>query len=410
MTKKISFLLLCVFALCQCTEKKTVVDQQPLTFSGGNAVYKGTLPCADCAGIEATLTLKPDGSYVYARRYLQREGARFSSAGKYSIDRDILSLEEDSGLVSFSVAEDTLTLLGSDKRPSDGELAPYYRLKRERTFHYAGSYKAYSEKADSCAQTLTIVPEGEDYHVEFSISKGSGQERQLFSGTARLADNRLYFDIGDDTQTKTPMYIAPSHDNLGVEVGSQKPGEGGQMRPACDGLSLTGEYLKNTIAAGRLGVFTSTTTIAEVLQALPLAQIEKKVGRGEFKDDLYDDYQIYTRDNRHLLTLTPKETGSVQQKIDRVLVKSPFFATAKGIHCGSTYHDIKKAYTITRVEPTREHIVLVVDEIQASFTIPKTVLRKGWWNARTKTVDQSKIPDDAQVESFILWWNRSSVQ
>lgn len=88
-----------------------------------------------------------------------------------------------------------------------------------------------------------------------------------------------------------------------------------------------------------------------------------------------------------------------------MLIKSPFFKTDKGIHTNSTYRDVKNAYSITRIEPTREHIVLVIDEINAEFLITKTELEEGLWNSKTNTVNPHKIPDDAQIENFILWWN-----
>ena len=36
-------------------------------------VYKGTLPAADCPGIETTLTLAPDGSYALHLKYIDRD-------------------------------------------------------------------------------------------------------------------------------------------------------------------------------------------------------------------------------------------------------------------------------------------------------------------------------------------------
>ncbi len=202
------------------------------------------------------------------------------------------------------------------------------------------------------------------------------------------------------------MYIVPSHDNLGVEVFSKKFDERFKMMLYCSGgASLAGEYLKKTVTAHSAGVFNDQMTIAEALQIIPNAQITKKNGKGEFAEDTYDDYEIYNRNNQHLLTLTPKLTGNTDQKINRVLVVSPFFKTNKEISTKSTYKDIKNAYKISKIEPTRTHIVLIVDEINASFSIPKTSLKKGWWNEKTKSVNTDKIPNNTVIEDFILWWN-----
>lgn len=94
--KKLSYLfILPAFILlsCQKEEKKTVEiteeitktieierddtikNQIPIGDTSQNALdwngtYKGTLPCADCEGIETELTLNLDGNYLYKATYL----------------------------------------------------------------------------------------------------------------------------------------------------------------------------------------------------------------------------------------------------------------------------------------------------------------------------------------------------
>jgi uncharacterized lipoprotein NlpE involved in copper resistance len=38
-----------------------------------SGVYQGMLPCADCMGIETTLTLRPDGTFTLRRQYQKDE-------------------------------------------------------------------------------------------------------------------------------------------------------------------------------------------------------------------------------------------------------------------------------------------------------------------------------------------------
>jgi uncharacterized lipoprotein NlpE involved in copper resistance len=47
--------------------RSIVSETTPSNFSG---VYRGTLPCADCEGIETELTLSTDKTYSIARKYL----------------------------------------------------------------------------------------------------------------------------------------------------------------------------------------------------------------------------------------------------------------------------------------------------------------------------------------------------
>ena len=50
------------------------------------ATYTGVLPCADCAGIVHTLTLRPDGLYFLRQTYLGKPGSAFSQAGGWQLN------------------------------------------------------------------------------------------------------------------------------------------------------------------------------------------------------------------------------------------------------------------------------------------------------------------------------------
>ena len=49
--------------------------------------YRGVLPCADCPGIETTVTLRADGTYSATSRYLERDVAR-TGEGRFSWSND----------------------------------------------------------------------------------------------------------------------------------------------------------------------------------------------------------------------------------------------------------------------------------------------------------------------------------
>jgi len=50
------------------------------------AGYAGVLPCADCAGIAVTLTLREDGLYRLRRTYLGKPGAPFNEIGRWAAE------------------------------------------------------------------------------------------------------------------------------------------------------------------------------------------------------------------------------------------------------------------------------------------------------------------------------------
>ncbi len=397
-----------IFNACNTIKNKDSVindcsDQDASNYEG---VYKGTYPCADCSGIQVNLALNSDNTFVYKVIYLDEEDGRFVHKGKYTVKESILTIQEDSKPVHFLVGENTLTLLGHGLKPNTGELTDYYKLKKQGNFDYEGKYETFNEENGGYTQTLSIKREGKNYKVVFSASIVKNKENCIFSGVGSIKNDTIRVNLSKEKNNEILMYIAPSHDNLGVEVFTKNLEERFAIMSYCGGgASLAGKYMKNTITANSIGVFNNHNTIAEVLQTLPNTQIKKRTGHGEFFENVYDDYEIYNHDNQLLFTLTPKETGYIDQKINRVLVDSPFFKTGKGIHKNSTYKNIKAAYKINKIESTRDHIVLIVDELNANFSISKNKLKQNWWNNEKKKVNETKIPLNTQIDSFVLWWN-----
>ncbi len=280
----------------------------------------------------------------------------------------------------------------------------------QETFSYKGTYESLpaNHYLEGYKQSLTIKKqENNKYEIEFWGSKVNGVRGCSFIGEGVVKNDTLWVDVSlEDEGREILMTITPNHDQLGVDVFTKNYDERFRLMLFCNGGgSLAGEYVKNSITKNSIGTFTAENTIADVLQNMPLEQIKKKKGKGEFAEDIYDDYEIYSRNGQHLFTVTPKDTGNINQKINRVLISHPIFKTNKGIHCKSTYQDIKNAYKITKIVPTREHIVIIINELNANVSIPKTSLEKGWWNKKTKTVNANKIPNNAQIDSFVLWWN-----
>lgn len=115
------------------TDSTTVVDihnaENALDYQG---IYKGTLPAADCPGIETTLTLKKDNSFILQSVYIDRN-SNFNEKGSYSIDGNIITLKpEDGSTQYYKVGENQLQMLNADKEEITGELAPHYILKKEQ--------------------------------------------------------------------------------------------------------------------------------------------------------------------------------------------------------------------------------------------------------------------------------------
>jgi copper homeostasis protein (lipoprotein) len=98
--------------------------------------FTGTLPCADCPGIDETLELGADGSFTLTDVYRERPQGTFSMQGTWSTDADGKRIRLDPGSKAevdrlFAIDDnDTLTLLGADGEGAAD--APDMHLQRSK--------------------------------------------------------------------------------------------------------------------------------------------------------------------------------------------------------------------------------------------------------------------------------------
>ncbi|GAA3919961.1 copper resistance protein NlpE [Luteimonas lutimaris] len=107
----------------QPTDVLKAVDNAPApegldvrAFAGS---FSGTIPCADCPGIDSTLTLDADGSYTTHDVYQERD-ASFDSSGTWTVEEagkrirlDPNSKDEQDRLLEV-VSNDELRMLDAD--------------------------------------------------------------------------------------------------------------------------------------------------------------------------------------------------------------------------------------------------------------------------------------------------------
>lgn len=93
--------------------------------------YTGTVPAADCPGIEMRLTLRPDGTYDLHTKYIDRDAA-FDEKGAYSVRENLLTLTPADGerIQYYQVEENRVRMLDADKQPVEGALAENYVLHK----------------------------------------------------------------------------------------------------------------------------------------------------------------------------------------------------------------------------------------------------------------------------------------
>ncbi len=99
-----------------------------------NGTYKGILPCADCEGIETSLTLNPDLTYVLFTNYLGRNDAlEEEKKGTFTWDEkgSIISLGNiTSGPNQYKIGENRIWHLDMNGQMITGDLANHYILTK----------------------------------------------------------------------------------------------------------------------------------------------------------------------------------------------------------------------------------------------------------------------------------------
>jgi copper homeostasis protein (lipoprotein) len=95
--------------------------------------YMGKIPCADCQGIETSITLNKDGSYLLKTKYLGKSDVLNEKTGKYTWNTagSTITLNGISNSPNqFLVGENVLFQLDMSGKRITGNLAESYQLKK----------------------------------------------------------------------------------------------------------------------------------------------------------------------------------------------------------------------------------------------------------------------------------------
>ena len=94
-------------------------------------VYTGIIPCADCPGIDTSITLLADGTYQRSVQYLERDERPRFDQGRFvwnDAGGTVILMVDDKPEQSYKVGENVLFHLDQDGKVITGGLAANYRL------------------------------------------------------------------------------------------------------------------------------------------------------------------------------------------------------------------------------------------------------------------------------------------
>lgn len=162
---------------------------------------------------------------------------------------------------------------------------------------------------------------------------------------------------------------------------------------------------KFKIEKGKVGAVTQKTTILDLDNIFKNDSIVKNLSEGALGDDYFqddDEYVIYEKGGKHLLTITPKEQLDSTSTIKSIEIYDARFKTESGINLNSTFAEINTVNK-PRVESTLSSVTLFLDDINATIAIDKEEL--GFKNFTTQKVTLEQIPDLAKIKSFVVWFH-----
>ncbi len=94
--------------------------------------YYGVLPCADCAGIETSLTINYDGTFILQSAYMGKDEAVFEDKGNYHWQDcgNIIVLEATDRPLYYFISENHVVHLDQCGERITGVLADKYILEK----------------------------------------------------------------------------------------------------------------------------------------------------------------------------------------------------------------------------------------------------------------------------------------
>ncbi|MFQ3296892.1 MAG: hypothetical protein ACI9JT_001762 [Polaribacter sp.] len=176
---------------------------------------------------------------------------------------------------------------------------------------------------------------------------------------------------------------------------------------ACSLLFMScGDGGKFEIEKGKVGHLTPKTTIQELTKIFENDSIVKNLSEGALGDNYFqddDEYLVFEKGGKHLLTITPKEQLDSVSTIKSIEIHDARFKSETALNINSSFSEINVNNNINRIETTLTSATLFLDDLNSTIAIDKEEL--GLKDFTTEKVTLEQIPDLAKMKSFIVWFN-----
>ena len=167
-----------------------------------------------------------------------------------------------------------------------------------------------------------------------------------------------------------------------------------------------GKEKKYQITKENVGSITSETTIKDLSTIFEKDSIVKRLSEGingsNYRQD-EDEYLIFEKGGKHLLTIVPKEQLDETSTLKSIEIFDARYKTETGINVNSNFGEINANSKISKVESSILSATLFIDELNVTFAIDKEELGLKGFSLQKVSLEQ--IPDLAKTKSFVVWFN-----
>ncbi|MBI6548962.1 envelope stress response activation lipoprotein NlpE [Xenorhabdus lircayensis] len=172
-------------------------------------VFSGVVPCADCAGIETTLQLAKDGTYILNQTYLEAKSEEntFFETGLWIINGKKIVLSNQDGKKSYyQMKGENLAMLDIDGETIQSNLN--YELAKVTPNNLVGEYSYFADSA-----LFTECRTGKRYDASENIDLERG-----YSATGVEGGTPVYVEV-EGYYTLRPSMEDGLFDNALIQTG-----------------------------------------------------------------------------------------------------------------------------------------------------------------------------------------------
>ena len=160
------------------------------------------------------------------------------------------------------------------------------------------------------------------------------------------------------------------------------------------------------VKKGKVSFITSKTLIKDLKTLFKNDSIVSNLSEGSLGDNYFqddDEYLIYEKGGKHMLTVVPKQQLDSTSTIKSIQIFDKRFKTETGLNIKSSFGEINLNNNINKIESSLSSATLFIDDLNATIAIDKEELGLKGFSSEKVTLNQ--IPNLAKMKSFIVWFN-----